>query len=515
MLAILSYLTRSGQPKNASLSVASAQMLLSQSQQASDVAIPKYGAEHQTFALEVHSGTGQLLQSATIERYRSREPERSAAKAYDPHGTLLAGRWQNSVTGSASYTRKGGFIRHRQTKPAIPQIADAWTAVPDAAEFEAWSGGAADVAVHQERETYELTYRPSVAPHLLSASLVISRDTKLPIAETFRLREGRQTREYQFRRLTYEILPAVKTLDSNFEPDPSLVAQPSGPATVNGAHITLEALQLLNDLGPDIEQVVNVERHPGGAVEVSGVFSTSKEKQDVVRAFRSLQAGDGLFLKLHSSDEPFPSSSKPSSVNPISIEAQTISGTSIPFEEGLRSALSREGVSITDLGPKVVERANAIAGLGAQLHREAWNIAQIASRDFSPDDLRSMNAEDRAIWLALLDRQLWIFRKQLTSLDSEMHGLLPPQALSTQTNSLPLQAADIRELDTAALNLSHDAERLDRLIAAGFTLTSSGPPPGDNPATIAQIIASLDAEEKQLQGTIERLQSPSRIEADR
>ena len=61
------------------------------------------------------------------------------------------------------------------------------------------------------------------------------------------------------------------------------------------------------------------------------------------------------------------------------------------------------------------------------------------------------------------------------------------------------------QLGRATILLNHDAEQLDRLLTAGFTLSLSGLPANINVAAATDLASELETEERALRATIERL----------
>lgn len=505
------------QSKKPSPGLPAAATLLAQSERVAELVIPPHGAARQTFSLEVRSDQGKLLEARKVETLRSRMPRRSVIRLLDSKRKLLAGRWSDSGGEVITYSERSGL----QHSPAdtSPQLAfdSAWAHVPEAADFDRISGETGRLSVRRERDGYDLAYvnqAGSPAATLISADLVLAGDSIHPVSETLRIREGRETREYRFQELSYEILPPSRVEDGDFDVDPDLVnlhssvsIVPTGP--INTAHLALEALELLNNLGPDVEQIVDVDRNPDGSVELSGVFTTSEEKERVVHVFQPLRTTGSLKLSLHSGDEPA-DRNVPSGLIKIKIEELAPIATDsrlIPFDPELRSALSKQGLSNQEIDTRIRQLSVEAHLHGSQLHREAWNIHQIAEGDFSLDELQRMPPEDKILWLTLLDKHLRSFDRELAALYADLTpvfsgGKTPPKAPPTHLSSL--QTVNEFGLSTVALNAMSD--RLHLLLTAGLTLSSSSNSQNHNVAEIFELLADLKSQESQLRRTVGRLQ---------
>jgi DNA-directed RNA polymerase specialized sigma24 family protein len=503
-----------GSRKTATLPTASA--LLTESRRAEQSAIPPQGAVRQTFAFEVWSGQGNLLDSGEVESLRSRTPERSAFRLLSPTGKLLAGRWSDRVGKVTTYSRQQGLQYPSSDQQPRSQFDEAWSHIPDATSFEKIIVDPQKLSVHRNGENYELEYANAGAPSdspIISANLVLAATTMRPVRETLRLRDGREAREYRFAELKYEVVPANRVENSDFDPDSELSSLRSGPPKIrpdtNDAHLALEALQLLSNLGPEVERIVDMERLPDGSVRLSGVFSTSEQKAAVLRVFGSMPSGGHLKLALHSNDEgPGSIETKSRLIHVESVASIEVENQRIPFDPELRSFLSSQGLSDPLLEERIHQVASDTVGHSAQLHREAWSIRQISANDFTSAELGLMQHEDKMLWLTLLDKQIRAFDQDLSAIDRDLVFLHFKEQTRLPPNSpAPLALRNTNELGSVANLLSQDSERLDRLLTAGLTLSSSSLPTNHNVAEIAELLAHLRIQESMLRITVGRLQT--------
>lgn len=500
--------------------VSSASSILSKSHQATLGAIPARGAAKQTLSLEIRGTGGRLIESATVESLRSTAPARRAVRMFGPGRKLLAGRWEDDHQTLTTYS-VGEGIRHSVNHGRDGLAAsETWSHVPDANDFQTLTADVSNLQLHTRDDEYEVVYTPAASlsrAALVYADLVVAKNTLRPTEETLRLRDGKEVREYRFHEVSYETIPASRVMKSDFEPDPSLTSGTKAavlatPELVTTAHVVLAALEVLNNLGPDVEQMINLERRSDGGIEVNGVVPTSDQKLSIVRRLNQLRGAEQLKLDLHSNDEPMP---PPSNAKPVRLEASSpvaIDTQVVPFDAEIRSALSSKGVEGSELETRVRKFSSEVVLNGGQLHRSAWNIAQIAARDFTSQELRAMLPEERIAWGALLQKHMRSYRYQLQSLHSILTPVWSDQLAKSSPHRQTFTIRDAVEMQEASIVLNHDSERLDRLLTEGFTLTPVHSTTNTNFSEIAELISDLDEEAGTLQGTIERIQSVEQAE---
>jgi hypothetical protein len=276
------------------------------------------------------------------------------------------------------------------------------------------------------------------------------------------------------------------------------------------AHLALQAFQLLSNLGPEVESLVDLDRLPDGTTQISGVLPTQQQKVAVVHVFQSLPSRGQLKLALHSGDEPSAATVRPVAIKLQELEPVAVNGAHIPFDAEFRSSLSAQGISGSSMDERIDQIASDTLAHTARMHREAWTVCQLAAKDFSPSEIRMMPPEDKMLWLTLLDKHVRTLDQELSYLDGYMKPLIHKQVAELPpppSPSPPLKS--VNELGTASEVLNRNGQRLDRLLTAGLTLSTSSPTTNHNVAEIAELLADLRIEESTLHATVERLQSVS------
>jgi RNA polymerase sigma factor (sigma-70 family) len=491
--------------------------LLAKSTEGSDSAVPLHGAVHRTFTLDVRSDKGKLLSSTKVETLKSLAPRRSALRLTTPDGKFLAGSWIDASGKETTYTAERGLKSSAKAVPASKTtFDDAWMHPPEADDFAAVTGNAQTLDVRREGNAYEVSYYSAESPNaptVASAELTLAADSMRPIAETLRVRDHKEIRQYQFKELTYEVLQPAQLRDSDFEPDTQLVSLRSGITAGPGlrnAHLALDALQLLSNLGSDVEQLVELDRLPDGSVQISGVLPTSEQKASIEHVFDSLREEGQLTLALHSNDE---APTKPAARRTAKVEELApvaVDNERIPFDPEIRTALTAKGVPDAEMNGRVSQMASEMLTHAARMHREAWIIWQISTKDFSRSDLQSMQSPDRILWLTLLDKHIRTLDEELANVTGDLKSVLQDETVhSPPTPNVNFNSApnNLSDLGKVAEVLNTDGERLDRLLTAGLTLSPQSLPSNHNVANIAELLTDLRSRESMLHATVERLQA--------
>jgi len=478
-------------------------------------AIPSKGALHRRFSYEVRQENGAVVQKGIVDSLRGKEPARRVVRLYDPTGRLLAGHW---VSASGKATDRAFNHTSRSTVKEPVQLASIpWIRLPEADDFSSLVGDVSKLTTKPVPDGYEIGYAhtiQSAEPTLVAASITLNGPSRRPICESFTIANRHHTNEYRFQELSYEYLPASPQLESDFappeaEPTTSTSEGAGTPSSLENAHLTLEALMLLTNLGPDVERIVDVERTPDGATTLNGVFETTADKTSVERVFAPLSRTGSLTLDLHAADEPVAARTTQTKVQLQVFDTIPVAEQSIPVDAQLRAALKDQAVSELDLDRRIHQFASDALRRCSRLHREAWNVNQVAAVDFTPEELQRMSPGDRMLWLTLLDKHIRAFTNERGELERQVAAIAPlsnarlPAVVYPPAHSI----SSIAELRIATHALNQQSERLQHLMTVGFTLSTTTPSTGTTLEVIAQLIATLRDQESKLHDTVERLQS--------
>lgn len=97
---------------------------------------------------------------------------------------------------------------------------------------------------------------------------------------------------------------------------------------------------------------------------------------------------------------------------------------------------------------------------------------------FSPDDLRALDSQARAKWLALIGEHARGYQREIAALRQE---LSPVFNLEPLVDEAPTEITDESELSRATLRLNELASGADDAIRSAFTLSAGGSPAVKSP----------------------------------
>ena len=486
-----------------------AAVILAQSLERAIAVVPTHGAVHETFSLEVRTAQGKAIGAAEVDLLRSADRPLQTLRLRTSSGNVLAGH-SIDVNGKVRDLSKTESSKPGITAHAISMQDKVWQHPPDPADFEQLAGDDRNLQLREVQDGYEVSFsRPasSEKTSIVEGHLVIATATMRPVAEILRVQNGDDTREYHFQELRYDVLRPEQVRASDFVLD-SYDHGPHTSANTGGdVHLTLHALQILGSQPQSIQAAVDIERHPDDGVDITGVLPTVQETRSLIQSLRALQGGATLRLDLHSADEPL----TPRPVSTVEPSASMSLATDrIPLDSMLRESLgARSGLSGPELDEQVRQAAREIVARSARVHRAAWAVSQIGSRDFRRSELAAMNAQDRQLWLALLAPPLTICDAELNSIATTLTGERNPDSLPHQ-NIDPVST--IRDLATAADLLRQNADRLDRLLVAGFALSPEVSSVPVSRTELLSLLAEVQREENRLALTVQRLQQAAPID---
>ncbi len=175
----------------------------------------------------------------------------------------------------------------------------------------------------------------------------------------------------------------------------------------------------------------------------------------------------------------------------------------------LRNALTADSDrSDAQTNDRVQQKAREIIARSARVRRAAWSISQIGARDFRQSELASMSTQDRQIWLAMLARPLFACDVELTSIANALTGevgtILPEHGEESSIST-------VQELSALSETLQQSADRLDRILMAGFALSPNASSAPGSPAELLNQLAEVQREERMLGITVQRLQRAAAI----
>jgi hypothetical protein len=499
-------------PGTVSVRRASAETLLAKSRSAEASRIAGGGAVHALFSLETFSSTGKLLDTQTVERWASVAPDRAALRLLNPNGQLAAGRWRHGNTVTL-YAKNKGLHRGSPQVPANTTFDTAWELAPGAQAQAAWQEIQGSSQVLENPAGYKIRYQllSGETPGVVEASLVLDGSSLEPVSEDVTIREVSETREYRFRRLSYDVVPQGHVRDSDFAPPPALTssaaASAASTASTHNTKLMLDALGVLAHLNPQLADFVDLDRSPNGGVTVSAVLPTDEQRKAIEKFFLPLRHEGKLLIALHSNQEG--SISGQTNAKPVHVESTApipVENAKIPLYAELRAMLASRGVGSSELDARIDRVASAALADVKATHREAWNVEQIAAKDFSVQDLQQLRAEDKLRWLLLLHEHTQHLDQRLERLSSDLPLLtIPPSPTDPPIQDPPPLLTSTARLATAAGELFAECSQLDDLLTAGLTLSASPGSPAPDIRGASTLLATIRARERSLNTMVEAL----------
>jgi len=450
-------------------SIPTATMLIAQARRAEDAKMVGGAAIHSRFALETRSSSGKVIATQTVDRWSSAQPRRSALRLLDEKGRLVAGIWQNDKGGVSKYPKKDRDVIGDRVATSMPQIEEPWVIVGEGIDTPTLSTLQPMLNVTKENNGYGL-HLANAAEHsaggLTKADWIIDSASSEPVRGNLWVQSQGETREYRFRRLTYEVVPSSAILEQDFDEDIAVrdLRAPMIPVGLgfSSAHLILVVLAHLNQLDPQVREALDVRRQADGDVEIAGVLESQEVVAEIKRSASALPDSRHITFDLHWTGEPPTASQSPTAVSVMSVPVN-VEHVKIPFDSALRSSLADTGLTGDALEAGIVKAAQDSILHGTRAQRAAYQLHQLAEEDVYASDLTKLSDEDREVWLRLMNSQAQIVLQELAEvrraliLTDSLHreqfpGAEPPG--SGPLDSPPKLAVATKQLDAECGGLS-------------------------------------------------------------
>jgi DNA-directed RNA polymerase specialized sigma24 family protein len=452
---------------------------------------------HRTMQLEERdAGGGSLIARRRIETWRSQRRGATVRRLYDQGGRLLAVEWRRA-DGSRTVYRLPG----EGDSPQGNVFEDAWLVDPSARDFKTLVGDGARARVEEERERYVIAYRGEAdggADGVVAATLTISRAASRATAQTLVLRKAGEAREYRFVETGFDLRPAAAVPPSAFEPDGELMkvgvtrttvappaASEAGPASAaeprqQPAHATVtatselevEVLRLLNQVGADLGEQINVTRTPGGRLRVHGVVETQERRVELLRSLAALSGNSAVEVEVSTASEVLRSRAAARPTHPPVVHQVAPAEDQIPAEEELRRHYSKDkGLSDEEAHAASLQLAGRASQRSMLALQHAWAMKRLAAR-FPDRELRALDPAAREKWLSMMQSHARAVRRESTQLRQELQPIFPGAGGD---------APGVARGDAGESGLARAAERLLGLCSAtdkGVRLAFTASPEG-------------------------------------
>jgi anti-sigma factor RsiW len=460
------------------------------------------GTAHRRVVLEEHLiRQDSLVDRREIESWYNADTGVKARRLYDRQRKLLEGEWVHA-DGSRRLYRPNAPPEHLTPGGALePKLDELWRLDLSAVDFAAFVPQIELARVIDAGGAYVIEWqraRSTVETGLTVASLTLSKPDLHPIAQTFRLDDGHETREFRFTEIAFRPVAVEAIPAAALTPDPELTAaivkvpSPKPPSPPTRRRISaeqllgleVETLNLLDEVGAFLGEQLTVERDPRrGHVRVEAIVDSPTRKQQLIEALGPLAGRPELRVDVATIPEVL-ERQKPAAAGATVVRSVEIENRPVPIGEALRQhVLGRlsgtRGDTTAEPDDIILEREMQRFALGvlerslqARLHARA--LRQVVER-FSPDELRTLSQEHRQTWNEIVGRHAAAFRRETMRLRTDLEPLFAP----APEQDPPSDSDVIIEPD-----LSHAAVRLfelgsthDATVAMWFTLSNKEPQP--------------------------------------
>ena len=331
------------------------------------------------------------------------------------------------------------------------------------------------------------TLRPlQRSPSIDSAVIVLNRADLHPIEQTLVIRLGSETREYRFVETSFERRPTEEVAPEVFEPDPELLSSgvPGGdaepesssaskpPAGLVVAAATLETevevLNLLNRVGADITEQLNVTRTADGRLLVEGLVETDKRKQEILNALAPVRNNPAIRIKIQTLEEATRALQRQKAqATPGTVERVEVEKGKLAVDTELRAYFERSSVA-GDVDEKIRAFVSRVINRSKGAAFQASALNRMANR-FNAEQLKALDPAARAKYLGMLKGYAAAVRRETAALRGELQpvfGDVSDAGGESVTSDADLIASARRLFELASQN--------DRVIRSAFTISSGG-----------------------------------------
>jgi RNA polymerase sigma factor (sigma-70 family) len=452
---------------------------------------------HRTINLEERRGAGgEVVARRKIEVWHSAEHKITARRVYDESGALIAGEWRGA--GGDTLYRSGSQPRLRGEKQETKAISldNVWLLDPSAKDFISLIGRTDVARIDERPAAYVISYseKETAAPPprgLVRAVLVLSRADLHAIEQTLIVRhaDDPELREYRLTESSFERRAPGAVAPTVFEPEPVLVGSEAGtqgsdvtetmtapprPAVaatpvLATAELEIEALQLLNQVGADMDDQTTLTRTSDGRLEIRGIAETDQRRVEILRALAPVIKHPALKIEIETMSEALRRQQR-SQAAPSVVVTQRVEVTrvTIPVHEEL---LQYFGGERSQADEQIRQFATRMLNRSRQALSQAGAIKRLGSR-FSPEDLRDLSPEARAGWSNVIRAHARACEQEIKRLWLELQPIFFRGRISSEEAD-EIAISDDIELARAAERLFELVSANDQAIRSSFAVSTS------------------------------------------
>jgi RNA polymerase sigma factor (sigma-70 family) len=444
-----------------------------------------------------NGSTNKLPAHRKLEIWQSAAAGIKALRVYDDKGYLIAGEW----------TRPDGVrtIYHHRSRPQLLAktvdqasapftLENIWQLEPLASEFKSLIGQDAVIQLEEKSSAYVVSYQGSETDAkrgVLFAALTISRDDLHAIEQTLRVRQSDGLHEYRFVEASFERHTPDTVAPRVFEPEPELTGDaarrgqegavnlamsPHLPATASVPVVAtpafeVEVLGLLSQASADLGEQLDVTRTPEGLLHVQGIVETEKRKAEILRALVSVANNPAIRIDVSTAAEALALQSRQqkSSSDSVLLEQVEPEDNRVPVYAELHRFLAGKGVIDSQIDAEISRLSISVSAHSRQSLQHAWAIKRLAER-FSAEELRTLDSEARAKWLALIRSHAAVIQRETAAIRQELQPIFGSAGPTSVDGTVIFDTGADAGLLQAVRRLFELCSANDQAIRAAFTI---------------------------------------------
>jgi hypothetical protein len=401
-------------------------------------------AVHRVYAYEERRvSDGWVIERRRVELWQRGGSRVTARRVFDARNRPVAGEWVRADGSRRIYNVPVDAAATPQIalpngvgQAAILTSRQWWLMEPSAESFLALVPPAAAgqlVATRLASDQVVVTYRANLGDAGVEAADIVLRTVDYhPLAQSVRVRQDGESREFRVTEVAFEALPAATLADAVFEPDAALAGEvpptktpsPSAPreSRVSDAglmDIEVDLLRRLDYVGALLGREAGVTRTPAGRVDVRALVDDDARKQELLRALEDAARSSAVDVDVRTFAEAASRETSSSSQAP-QMRDLTLSET-IAASDDLRRYFVNQtsdasGASQRPPLDEAIRRfaSEALANSrGALLHAGA--VRDLVAR-FSSAELASMTEVVRERWRSLVNAHAQEVQRQTAML---------------------------------------------------------------------------------------------------
>jgi hypothetical protein len=463
--------------------------------------------EHQSIDVEEVSADGQILETGSIDLWKDGDGSRYMRRLYDSRKRLVATEWRNRSGShhSASKQRDRDVARAHH----VLSMDGVWDQDLSASAFKTYKGKESHLV--SADGNFELTVVAPIEghPQIISATLVLNRDLS-PVRQTLRVRVGSAMREIRFIQRGLERKPSSTVPDSIFDPENTNSYPAQGPRSYSGvedrfssgrgsearlAQLQISVLYLLNTLGADVGQPIEVTRTPGGRLRISGVIVESALQHEIVSKLNRLEGHELLDVGLTSGNDPKGLPLLNHAGVPEDTRVYDVNVTKPCIEPLIRKHFQGKGLSEEAVNASVEAYTHEALQDAQRALQNAYALHRLGSA-LSVTELSSIGTSSRAQWTEMVSNHATSLADELHKLHDQLAKIIPSAEGATNQVTPPIETSG--QFDGTTEQVLHQAQELNRNVGRLFAADPSQGSPSDPTLLLTSTIKAIPLDQAEV-----------------